>query len=220
MLEIAGVHLLPDAPRFLAFVAAGLALNIVPGADMAFVVTSAARRGVRGGVAATLGIGSGALVHVAAAVVGLSALIASSQTAFSVLKLIGAAYLLYIAVQILRGGAAAFEPPTSPVTGSSYLPIFRTGMLVNVLNPKVGLFFLAFLPQFVDPAAEIPAVQIFALGFWVILTGIVVHVAIAAASAKATASVRRIGWVARAARWVAATTMAALAVRLVAEQRS
>src|SRR5919112_1709097 len=108
MLEIApGIELLPDLRQFVAFAIAGLALNLVPGADMTFVIASAARGGVRRGLAAALGIGAGALVHVLAAVVGLSALIASSQTAFTVLKWIGAAYLLYITIGLIRDDPAA-----------------------------------------------------------------------------------------------------------------
>src|SRR6185295_12818233 len=102
MLEIAGIELLPSLPVFLTFALAGLALNIVPGADMTFVIASAARGGRRDGIVAALGIGAGALVHICAAVLGLSAILASSQTAFDLIKYIGAAYLLWIAVSLIR----------------------------------------------------------------------------------------------------------------------
>ena len=95
MLEIAGIELLPDWPAFLAFVVAGLALNLVPGADMTFIIASAARGGRRDGIVASLGVGAGALGHILAAVLGLSAILASSQAAFNLLKWIGAAYLLW-----------------------------------------------------------------------------------------------------------------------------
>src|ERR1041384_2843893 len=95
MLSVAGIELLPPLATFLAFALAGLALNIVPGADMTFVIASAARGGRRDGITAALGIGGGALVHVLAAVLGLSALLAASQTAFTIIKWVGAAYLLY-----------------------------------------------------------------------------------------------------------------------------
>src|SRR3954452_22137107 len=101
MLSVGGIALLPAWPVFAAFVVAGLALNIVPGADMTFVIASAAKGGRRAGIIAALGIGGGALVHVLAAVLGLSALLAASQTAFTIIKWIGAAYLMYIAISLL-----------------------------------------------------------------------------------------------------------------------
>ena len=151
MLEIAGVEVLPDLSRFLAFAMAGLALNMIPGADMTYVMASAARGGTRSGLAAALGISAGALIHVAAAVVGLSALIASSPAAFTILKWGGAAYLLYLAVQIIRTPSGGDEEAPYRTAASSNAAIFRSGALVNVLNPKIALFFLAFLPQFVNP---------------------------------------------------------------------
>src|SRR5687768_17001761 len=120
MLEIAGIELLPQWPVFLSFVVAGLALNIVPGADMTFVIASAARGGRKDGIVAALGIGTGTLFHIIAAVLGLSAILASSQTAFNLIKWIGAAYLLWIAVSLLRGerGARAGEAGAAPPPGS------------------------------------------------------------------------------------------------------
>src|SRR4051812_12679802 len=155
MLEISGIELLPAWPAFLSFVVAGLALNFVPGADMTFIIASAARGGRRDGIVAALGIGAGALVHICAAVLGLSAILASSQTAFDLIKYVGAAYLLWIAFSLVRSKGAPADAPPRP-TGH----VFRSAMLVNILNPKVALFFLAFLPQFVDPAARVPAAQI------------------------------------------------------------
>src|ERR1051325_6294876 len=114
MLALGGIELLPAWPVFLGFVVAGLALNIVPGADMTFVIASAARGGRRDGIVAALGIGAGALVHICAAVLGLSAILASSQAAFDLIKYVGAAYLLWIAVSLVRakgtGGASASRP--------------------------------------------------------------------------------------------------------------
>ena len=111
MLSVAGIEILPPFATFLAFVLAGLALNIVPGADMTFIIASAARGGRRDGIIAALGIGGGTLIHILAAVVGLSALLAASQTAFTIIKWVGAAYLVYIAVSLLRGGKSAMETP-------------------------------------------------------------------------------------------------------------
>ncbi len=162
MFELLGLHpLLPDLPRLLTFALASFVLNITPGADMTFVAATSARGGRRSGIAAALGVGAGSLVHLAAAVVGLSALIASSQAAFTVLKWAGAAYLIYTAVSLLRSGPPQAEA-TAPARSDTEL--FRSGALVNMLNPKVGLFFLAFLPQFVDPLPGVAAVQTLFLG--------------------------------------------------------
>ena len=218
MIEIApGVELLPDLDRFLAFAIAGLALNIVPGADMTFVIASSARGGSRSGLAAALGIGAGALVHICAAVVGLSALIASSQTGFTVLKWVGAAYLLYIAVGLVRSAPTTRQE--SVAVPDSRAATFRKGALINLLNPKVGMFFLAFLPQFVDPNAAMPALQILALGLWFNIVGTAVNAVVALGAAGAATRLRHLDWPTRAAKWFAATAMTAMALRLVTDRR-
>src|SRR6185295_17274456 len=132
MLEVGGIELLPAWPAFAAFVLAGLALNIVPGADMTFIIASAARGGRRDGIVAALGVGAGALFHICAAVLGLSAILASSQAAFDSIKYAGAVYLLWIAVSLIRAGKGSGEAP--PVIVPARL--FRAAMLVNILNPK------------------------------------------------------------------------------------
>ena len=217
MLEIAGIELLPAWPVFLSFVVAGLALNIVPGADMTFVIAAAARGGRGDGTIAALGIGAGTFAHILAAVLGLSAILASSQTAFNIIKWIGAAYLLWIAVSLLRSGGG--EPAEGARPSGSGWRLFRAAALVNILNPKVGLFFLAFLPQFVDPEAAVPALQILCLGLWFDLVGTLVNVAIALAAAGTAARLRHVSWIGRAARWVTATAMGGLAVQLAFSQR-
>jgi len=212
MLSIAGIELLPALPFFLSFVLAGLALNIVPGADMTFVIAAAARGGRRDGVVAALGIGAGTLVHILAAVLGLSAILASSQAMFNLIKWIGAAYLLWIAISLLRSGSSADAGSTAPPV--SGLRLLRAAMLVNILNPKVALFFLAFLPQFVDPAAAMPAFQILCLGLWFDLVGTLVNIVIALVAAGTAARLRHVSWLGLAARWLAATAMGGLALQL------
>ncbi|HEU6437940.1 MAG TPA: LysE family translocator [Nitratidesulfovibrio sp.] len=150
------------------FVASGLLLNITPGPDMLYIIarsTACGTRGLHAGVAAALGIGAGCSVHIAAAALGLSAVLATSATAFTVVKLLGAAYLLYMGITLLlarkeTAGATthtATSPDERPRSGSPGQPrqttlraVFAQGFLTNALNPKVALFFLAFLPQFVD----------------------------------------------------------------------
>src|ERR1044072_3105797 len=213
MLALGGIELLPAWPVFLGFVVAGLALNIVPGADMTFVIASAARGGRREGVVAALGIGAGTFAHILAATLGLSAILASSQAAFNLIKWIGAAYLLWVAWSLVRGGHAQADAPRPGRR------TFRSAALVNLLNPKVALFFLAFLPQFVDPAAAMPWLQILCLGLWFDLAGTLVNIVIALAAARAAARLKNVTWLGKAARWLAASLMGALAVQLALASR-
>jgi threonine/homoserine/homoserine lactone efflux protein len=218
MLSIGGIELLPPLPLFLAFALAGLALNIVPGADMTFVIASAARGGRRDGIIAALGIGGGTLVHICAAVLGLSAILASSEAAFTLIKWAGAAYLLYLAVSLVLSGEKP-ENRKEVAARQSGWRLFQAAAFVNILNPKVAIFFLAFLPQFVDAHAVVPAVQILCLGIWFDLVGTIVNILVAVAAASAAGRLRHIGWLARASRWVAATAMGALALRLAFAER-
>lgn len=138
------------------FVISGLLLNMTPGPDSLLIMARSASQGFKAGAAAIFGICSGTCVHIAAAAFGLSALLATSAEAFLFIKLLGAAYLLYIGVQMLRtkaAPAAAQSTPDAAPTPASFAEIYRQGLLTNVLNPKVALFFLAFLPQFVAPDA-------------------------------------------------------------------
>jgi len=170
---IAGVHDLP------LFIAAGLLLNITPGADLALIGARSAGHGFRSGAAAALGVGAGCFVHVAAAALGLSALIASSATAFTVLRWVGAAYLVWLGIGLLRSrsdGQAAVAPSPSTGAGRS----FAQGFLTNALNPKVALFFLAFLPQFIEANAPHKGWAFIALGTLFAFNGTVVNVAFAA----------------------------------------
>jgi threonine/homoserine/homoserine lactone efflux protein len=151
-------------------------------------------------------------------VLGLSAILASSQIAFTFLKYVGAAYLAYVAVSLIRSA-----PPGAEEIGqesrASGERLFRTAALVNVLNPKVALFFLAFLPQFVDPQAAVPAVQILCLGLWFNFAGTIVNLVIAAVTAQTAALVAKVQWIRIAARWLAATVMGGLAVQLAFSDR-
>jgi threonine/homoserine/homoserine lactone efflux protein len=152
---------MPDPSRLALFVGAALLLLVVPGPAVLYVVTQSVSHGRRAGIASVAGITTGTLVHIAAATVGLSALLASSAVAFDVVKYLGAAYLIVAGIRRLAGWDAQPEQ-TPPPTGHRRL--YSQGIVVNVLNPKTALFFLAFLPQFVNPARGAAWVQILALG--------------------------------------------------------
>ena len=132
------------------FVLSGLLLNITPGPDTLYIIGRGSTQGWRAGAVAALGIGAGTLVHISAAALGLSAILAASASAFTAVKFIGAAYLLYVGVSLIRSAGASHSSPGSAVVRTASIrSIFVQGFLTNVLNPKVALFFLAFLPQFV-----------------------------------------------------------------------
>lgn len=146
------------------FIVSGLLLNMAPGPDSLLVMARSASQGWRAGSMAALGIGAGTCVHIVAAALGMSALLATSATAFMLVKLVGAAYLLYIGIGMLltrRGDNGAEADALPPL---SHGRIFTQGFLTNVLNPKVALFFLAFVPQFIHPDAEHKALAFLLLG--------------------------------------------------------
>ena len=148
------------------FIVSGLLLNITPGPDSLFIMARSASQGWRAGIVACWGVGSGVFVHVFAAALGLSALLATSATAFTVVKVIGAAYLVWIGLGMLRQRATDAATPvvdTAPRV-IAWRDIFRQGFLTNVLNPKVALFFLAFVPQFIAPDAPSKPLAFIVLG--------------------------------------------------------
>jgi len=159
-----GTHDLP------VFVFSGVLLNITPGADSLYIVARSIAQGRRAGMAAALGIALGCYVHIFAAAAGFSVLLTASASAFIVLKLIGAAYLAYIGISMLRSSLAGLEAVSAPPP-ASLSRIFSLGFLTNVLNPKVALFFLAFVPQFIDPATPDKALAFIFLGGIFNLTG-------------------------------------------------
>lgn len=152
------------------FVVSGVLLNLTPGQDTLYIVGRSVSQGRRAGVCSVLGISSGSLIHTFAAAFGLSAILATSAQAFVAVKLAGAAYLVYLGIQMLRerpadvGRSPAFTP-------ERYWAVYRAGLLTNVLNPKVALFFLAFLPQFVAPTAESRVLSFLFLGGLFVFNG-------------------------------------------------
>jgi threonine/homoserine/homoserine lactone efflux protein len=144
------------------FVVSGLLLNMTPGVDTLYIVGRSAAQGRRAGAVAALGIGAGCIVHTLAAALGLSAILATSAIAFALVKWIGAAYLVYLGITLLLSKSAAASAPTPPP--ASLRRVFMQGFLTNVLNPKVALFFLAFLPQFIDVNAPHKGLAFLMLG--------------------------------------------------------
>ena len=158
---------MPDRGAFLVFALASLALAIVPGPAVLYIRAQSVQGGRRAGVVSALGVSTGGMVHVAAAVIGLSAVLAASATAFTIVKIAGAVYLVWLGIRTLMSRddsiAGRRAEPTMART-------YRQGVIVNVLNPKTALFFLAFLPQFVDPSRTV-STQVIVLGLTFVVLG-------------------------------------------------
>jgi threonine/homoserine/homoserine lactone efflux protein len=178
----------------LLFVAAGLLLNITPGPDTLYIAGRSTAQGWRAGAAAALGVGAGCLIHTTAAAIGLSALLAASTEAFAVVKMVGAAYLAYVGIGlVLSSGTARAGAPGRSQSPVSLRKAFVQGCLTNALNPKVALFFLAFLPQFVSPEAPSKALAFLLLGAIFNLTGTAWNLGVAVFTARLAQGIRRHG---------------------------
>ena len=184
------------------FIAAGLLLNLTPGADIAYTVSRAASQGARAGVVAACGIGAGCLFHVALATLGISAAIAASPLAFSVLKLLGAGYLAWLGAGLLLaarrtlGAGRTGADTAAPRAPQPLWRVFRDGVLINATNPKVALFFIAFLPQFVHADAPGQTAALWLPGLVFTFNGTLVNSAIGIAAALAAQRLqasRRVG---------------------------
>jgi threonine/homoserine/homoserine lactone efflux protein len=169
------------------FVLSGLLLNITPGPDTLYIVGRSSTQGWRAGAVAALGIGTGTLVHICAAALGLSAILAASAAAFTAVKIIGALYLLYVGIGLIRSAGRIFAPTVAPDSRAASLRvIFRQGFFTNVLNPKVALFFLAFLPQFVASDSTLKPLAFLFLGVVFDFNGTIWNLLVAWSSARLT----------------------------------
>jgi threonine/homoserine/homoserine lactone efflux protein len=152
------------------FLLSGILLNITPGQDTLYILGRSIAQGRRAGLLSVFGIGSGAVIHTLAAAFGLSAILATSASAFTVVKLVGAAYLVYLGIRMWLERSASFQSPADFAQARSW-SIYRAGLLTNLFNPKVALFYLAFLPQFVNPLAHSKLVAFLFLGASFLATG-------------------------------------------------
>jgi threonine/homoserine/homoserine lactone efflux protein len=207
---------LPSASAFALFCVASIALAVVPGPAVTYIVTQSVDKGRRAGLASACGVASGGLVHVAAATLGLSALIASSATAFTVVKLVGAVYLIGVGIRRILTGDDAADPETQP---TPLRRVYRQGVIVNVLNPKTALFFLAFLPQFVDTDNAV-APQVAVLGLTFAAIAFASDATYALVADLLAGRLRRTGSGARLRRYVTGGIFVALGVTAAAARRA
>lgn len=205
------------ATTVLYFLGASLALTIAPGPDNTFIVAQGISRGRKAALVTALGMCSGISVHTTAAALGISALLYSSATAFQILKYAGAAYLLFLAWKSLKEQQVLL--PQGVANGLSFRALFRRGFLMNVINPKVALFFLAFLPQFVSPGSEGASLQMFLLGLLFMLQAVVIFSIIGWLSGSVGHLILKRPRIARWFGWLTAGVFASLGVRLALAER-
>jgi threonine/homoserine/homoserine lactone efflux protein len=199
----------------LPFIIATLALNLTPGPDMLYVSTRSVMQGRRAGIVSALGIAAGALVHTALIASGLATLLKAVPLAYDIVRYAGAAYLIWLGIQTWRSRGGLSTPTLERASDRA---LFRQGMITNLLNPKVALFFLAFLPQFANPEAGSIAVQIILLGCLFNASGTLVNVAVAC---LASSTRRWIGSprIERALQWGSGSVFIALGLRLALADR-
>ena len=203
---------------FLAFLSAALIVQLVPGPGMLFILANGIAGGPRAGVAAACGAATGMIFHTFAAALGLAALFAHAPSAYDALRIVGAAYLLWLAIGHFRsasGDELAQGAPEAP----SARRVFVRAWVNNLANPKVILFYLAFLPQFVAPRAASPTLQLLVLGFVFLLIGLVIDLALGVFSGRIGDWLRRRPAVRRGIDRLAGTIMGALGVRLLMSGR-
>jgi threonine/homoserine/homoserine lactone efflux protein len=214
------LDIMPGIHDLALFIASGILLNLTPGADTLYIVTRATTMGRRAAAVAALGIAAGCCVHILAAAVGLSALLAASATAFTAVKLAGAPYLIYMGFALWRDQKRSRPGITDgAMPAASLRRVFAQGVLTNVLNPKVALFVLAFLPQFVDPMAYNRLVAFLLLGMVFNTTGLLWNLVVAWSSAGIGRRMRNLPGRMHALHRVAGAAFVALGIKLALSAR-
>jgi threonine/homoserine/homoserine lactone efflux protein len=209
---------MPSTHNIVLFMVSALALNLSPGPSILYILSRSIGQGREAGLLSVFGLATATLIHAVAMALGLSTLFLYSPLAFAVVKYLGAAYLIYLGI-----GALLSRGTVQPVAAAAPLSrgaIYRQGVVTDLLNPKVALFFIAFLPQFVDPAAGSPTMQILFFGLLFHITGVPVNLMVALAGGRlAKLLARRPGW-ARVQNWITGTVLVGLGLRLaLSEQR-
>ena len=209
---------MPSSHNIILFMLSALALNLSPGPSILYILSRSLGQGREAGIVSVLGLATATLIHAMAAALGLSTLFVYSPVAFAVVKYLGAAYLIYLGIATLRSSGGL--QPARAASPLGLAAIYRQGVVTDLLNPKVALFFIAFLPQFVDPTAGSPALQILFFGLLFHVTGVPVNLMVALAGGRLAALLKqRPSW-ARVQNWISGTVLVGLGLRLaLSEQR-
>jgi len=211
---------IPSLPVFAAYVVAVIVITFTPGPDMTLFLGKAVRQGRGAGLAAMLGTQVGILIHTTLVALGLSALLAASATAFLVLKIVGAVYLLWLAIDAIRNGSALnLDAGQTPPANEPFLRAGAKGLAVNLLNPKVIMFFVTFLPQFVAAGDPHAAQKLIFLGLVFVAIATPICVVLILSAARLAGMLKRSRRVMRAVDWLFAGVFGAFALRLIFAQR-
>ncbi len=213
------IPLLPEGPVFAAFLLGVVVLVVSPGPDTLYVAARSLAQGRAAGLLATAGIGCGLMVHIAAAAMGLAGLFRAWPLAYDAVRYLGVAYLLYLAWDCFAADDAKAAIPAAPLQGAAMIRIFRQAVLTNLFNPKVALFFLAYLPQFADPARGAVGAQIALLGAILGSLGLTYLAAIALTAGTLGERLRAYPGMRRAQRWLLGATLGGLALWLAWPER-
>lgn len=196
------------------FLLTGILLNLTPGNDTMFILSRSMAQGRRAGIVSALGIGTGSLIHTLLAAFGLSLILARSFFLFEFIKYAGAAYLIFLGYKMMVDTSGLSVAGGDPDSGMDYGKVYRAAILTNVLNPKVGLFFIAFLPQFIDPAYKDTPLPFLILGASFVTTGTIWCLILAAFSAALSGLIRRNGKTAGYIQKVCGLTLVALGIKV------
>jgi threonine/homoserine/homoserine lactone efflux protein len=207
---------MPEKTAFLTFLFAALMLNIAPGPDMLYVIGRSVGQGRKAGIVSSLGVFAGCWVHILAAAFGIAALLRSSPMAFNIVRYAGAAYLIYLGIKMIAQKSNLASQQLKP---ESLTSIFRQGAITNVLNPKVAIFFLAFLPQFINAQRGSVVLQILFLGLIFNVGGTLVNLAVAYAGGTLGELLRRNQHFARMQQWFTGLVFIGLGLRLAWQRR-
>ena len=207
---------MPEKAAFLAFLIAAFALNLAPGPDMLYVIGRSVGQGRKAGIVSSLGVFVGCWIHILGAAFGIAALLRSSPVAFNAVRYAGAAYLIYLGIRML---AQKTDLASQQLKAKNLASIFRQGAITNVLNPKVAIFFLAFLPQFIDAQRGSVALQIAVLGLIFNVGGTLVNLAVAYAGGTLGELLRRNQSIARLQRRFTGLIFVGLGLRLAWQRR-
>jgi RhtB (resistance to homoserine/threonine) family protein len=176
--------------HYFTFLIAGIILNLTPGADTIYILTRSIAQGKQAGIVSVMGIATGSLIHTTFAALGLSIILASSALIFNIIKYIGAAYLLYLGIKMIFQKSKLFENKNAQVDKTDLKKIYRQGILTNVLNPKIALFYLSFLPQFINPVHTNGPIPFIILGCTFTTTGTIWCLFLAHSAAFITKTLR------------------------------
>lgn len=207
---------MPGQAAFLTFLFAALMLNIAPGPDMLFVIGRSVGQGRKAGIVSSLGVFVGCWVHILAAAFGIAALLRSSPMAFNIVRYAGAGYLIYLGAKMIVQKSNLASQQLKP---ESLMSLFRQGVITNVLNPKVAIFFLAFLPQFIDARRGSVILQILLLGLIFNVSGTLVNLSVAYAGGTLGELLRSNQQIARLQQWFTGLVFIGLGVRLAWQRR-